>query len=783
MGTGAQLLELFNTQLNRDQPFKTLQNAAEALEQEIGEGALMTLLKERFDVANVTQDMVDILKFPWDVVYTTNYDNAIELAAQSAGRKHVGINNSDDPAARVAGLPIIHLHGFAERWDIRSFADSCVLIGESYLRLTRVQAWLKHLRNAIDRADFVAFVGFSAEDFHINQVIYNITGLREKAVFINRPQAEKDPDSEASQRRLGVPFYFGREGFAKDIKTILASEPPKEPHLASFRRFTPPEAAPEVPEADKIEDFFIFGRTEPAQLTRDIGAGLSDFHIARDVVASVLGEIAEGARIILVTGATCDGKTLALIDLLIKLATERPAYLLQQHYDTLLNEVAEILQYAPNATLAMENCFDLPPERLNSVAAQFDGKDRVLLLTSRDISSEASGAGLAILHSFDTFRHIPIGPLSEHEADTLADLIDRFAGWRHFYSGAPGAKRNYILRSCEASLPNVLLRLLNSEYVANRYRQEFSKLSLEGLDRETVILALYLAHIGEGVPVAFLSALLEADVGAIVDRMNHNAETQGFLLLRRMGGTLETVPSIGARNILRNLFDDRELVDVISANLVKLAQAYPRTDFENKIFNQMMRYSILSGVVRQRDQINRFFDSNTTLEPIRRMPLFWLQWHMAKVEEGEFLTAEKYLEQGYKEADEHDKRTGRKWNRRQLDDRRAKFLMTRAIAGQRTGPELLRDFRDALQLTGKLLQDHDLTHHPYETMDEISRALEARHAELQPDQRSAVLSGLGGLLTKAHARLGIVAEGHQRRVAASRVVNVEQRLVGFKTRD
>ena len=99
----------------------------------------------------------------------------------------------------------------------------------------------------------------------------------------------------------------------------------------------------------------------------------------------------------------------------------------------------------------------------------------------------------------------------------------------------------------------------------------------------------------------------------------------------------------------------------------------------------MMRYSILSVVVTNREEIDQFFENNKQTLEIRRMPLFWLQWHMAKCAARELPDAEKFLDQGYTEAAGYERRTKKKFDRRQLDDRRAKFLMLRAEQTSKTG--------------------------------------------------------------------------------------------------
>ena len=281
LGTGAQLLNLFNAELNQKPPYKDLQNAADALWDKIADNGMMKLLRDRFTVSNVTSDMVDLLRYPWQAVYTTNYDNALEVAAQAAQKSIEALNNTDQIDSVTPNLPIIHLHGYVQKWDINNIRESCVLGAESYTKLTFVKNWLTRFRREIDQAQIVVFVGFNAGDFHINQAIHDLTGLREKAFFINRPRAQADPDVTAAQRRLGTPLFNGRAGLASIIRGLLAKDAPKEPRLVSFAKYTPPDPAAKVPTQAQIEDLFLYGKVDPSQLARDVSNDVSDYHIQR----------------------------------------------------------------------------------------------------------------------------------------------------------------------------------------------------------------------------------------------------------------------------------------------------------------------------------------------------------------------------------------------------------------------------------------------------------------------------------------------------------------------
>jgi hypothetical protein len=773
LGTGAQLLEIFNGDLIQKPPYKELKNAADAVLVKRAESGMMALLKEQYSVSNVTYDMIDLLRYPWESIYTTNYDNALEVSAQAGKIQVDSFNNTDDPMAAAKNLPIIHLHGYINKWNLNNFRESCVLGAESYSELTRVKRWLNRFRHDVDHAQLVVFVGFNAGDFHLNQAINNLTGLREKAFFINRPTAEADPDVTAAQKRLGTPFFIGRAGLAANIKALLAKDAPKVPHLASFTKYIAPDPAVQVPTQAQIEDFFLYGKVEHSQLARDVFNDVSEYHIKRSAIQETLEAIEGDTRIILYEGYPCDGKTLLTNDLAYRLSGSRPVYKMRQAYENVLNEVAEILHYAPNSVMIIENCFDLPVERLSSIAHQFDGQDGVLILTSRAVAVDASPVGLASLEGLGSFRKIPLVSLDDNEARTLSDLADQIAGWRDFHALDQSARLRFIQGSCQASLPHFLMRLLNSDYVVSRYREEFNKLSLSQPERAAIIIALYLANIGENAPVSFLSNAMDADYGAIIDQLNTRAGSDTFRLVRRAGQVIETVPSIGARNILQKLFNDEEIVDAIVPVLKNLASIY-RDPFEQRMFGQIMRFSILSDVVSDREAIDRFFEHNKQEQQIRRMPLFWLQWHMAKCSAGELPDAEKFLEQGYREAKEFERRTRKTFDNRQLDDRRAKFLMLRAEKANRTGADLFRDFKEAIELSGKILRQDDPQHYPFETIAEIVRTYRATGHHLDEGLKELIVKWLGQLLSQAQEKVGRLPSGYQRDKAQAAIGSIGQ---------
>ncbi|NSY70313.1 hypothetical protein G6L35_13865 [Agrobacterium tumefaciens] len=775
LGVTFHLLNIINSELKtkgKQSGFRDIKNAAKRFKLDIGGFRLMEILKNRFHISKISSSIEAILEYPWTSIYTTNYDNGIEIGLQNTRKKHTPVNNLEDPNNPTSGVPVVHLHGFAEAWTSENFERSCILDSDSYRNLTGVSNWMERLRSEIERAEIVIFLGFSAADFHLSQVFFNATGLQKKAFFINRPAAFPDPDERATQEEFGEVLYTGREAFADQILQILKQDAPKEPPLASFERFILPETISSVPSVAAIEDLFVWGKVDKSHIKRDWDVGTSDYHILRNEAAKIVDHLDTPGNIAFVHGDICDGKSLAILGAQIQIARGRPVFQLKHFYSDLLNEVSSIFASYPDAVLVLEGCFALREERLAALVRQISASEGGMILSARSIATEAESEKLRAIRTIPSSTDIRLGKIQGSEVDSLIALIDQIAGWREFRALTLGERQRFIERDCGGVFPSVLLRLLKSHYVQNAYLAEYNKLSgIDPNDKRMMIAALIIAGIGFDAPTSFLSEAFEKDCSSTIKKIS--ADTDGLKLVRVDGDFVKTIPSIGARNLASSIIDDKEIVDTTIYILNYIRRKYRRSEFENHLFTQLMRYSILASVVSDDGEVNRFFDNISKVSYFRELPLFWLQWHMAMSAQGSWLKAEEYLLMGYTAADAYDKKRDDKFNRKQLEDRKAKFFAARALATSRVGVELFRDMKEATEIVGRLMRDAQLTHHPYETLLQIMQVIEAKGATIPKDLAKILTGQLTEIIGRAGTRVGVVPEGYQRNHATSAMKEIE----------
>lgn len=783
IGAGAALLSALNDELMQRGygPYKSLKNAADKFEKELGRTQLIGFLKDRYRVSSVTDDMVDIVRHPWRRIYTTNYDNAIELACVRAGKHYKSLNNLQMPnSVPGSGIEIVHLHGFAETWDVNNFQTSCILGAASYYDAPNsLKRWLTLLQDDYDNSLLFTFIGFSADDFHLEQTFYNASEGSEKAFFINRPTGIVDPDLLMNQEKFGRPLAIGRAGLAAIINENANTDNIKtEPYTPSFLRYLRPTQAEDVPTVASINNLLLFGIIHPNQLARDSRLVKQQYHARRTITKEIYEYLTDSGPIALIYGEICDGKSLVLEDLCLALSASRPIYTLSRAYETMTEEIISILSTHPEAVVVIENCFDLRAGRLDHLLVLFSTASAGrLVLTSRSIALESQITEFDRIASTPTVMRFHLQGLDEEEISSFVDLSDQVGAW----SDKPRTSREkaeFIRKDCRRSLPAFLLEMHKSQHVRQRYAEEYGKIVAlcSPAELHAMVGALYISNLGHDPAISFLSSIFRTDVGAAISRMAKIAN--GLRIIHVKDGRAKTVPSIGANRLLKEIIpahSSRLVVDVVVNMLSELSNTSRRDDFSRYIFRQFMRYSILSGLVTDTKEINRFYDNVSQIERCRSTVLFWLQWHMAMVDQKRFVEAKTYLDRAYTEADVQEKKTGFPFDRFQLDDGRSKFLIKRHVDGLNQGT-LIHDLKDSCIITNKLLKRPDLTRHPFDTVILIVDLFRDTHKEMSAPIAAGLKAAILNLAALVRDRLPSIREGY----AKVRAESAQQHLVEFE---
>ena len=159
--TGGELKEHFAKLLGvapDDYDLPTLADAVNADPQV----SLRDLLYETFTVAQLADGQKEVLGRPWMRIYTTNYDDSIELFYQRTGRKAPSFSYHDAKPRRLPNSTVIHLHGMIRNITDGNVLDQLILSEEAYVRQHfETSPWYDEFVRDLKVCSACYFVGYS----------------------------------------------------------------------------------------------------------------------------------------------------------------------------------------------------------------------------------------------------------------------------------------------------------------------------------------------------------------------------------------------------------------------------------------------------------------------------------------------------------------------------------------------------------------------------------------------------------------------------------------------
>lgn len=194
---------------------------------------LLNILKRTFSVKEVTDEQVSICKNSWRKIYTTNYDNAIELASLKSGKTITSLDLTDDTGKYRRHKDIcLHINGKIDGANERDLDNKIKLTTSSYLSSDQFlnSPWYSQFKNDIEHCSAIFFVGYSMYDLDVQKILFNNKEIKSKTFFITRENSSKFDNYKLSI--FGNILNIGINGFSK-ILNELSNDGKKEVEIVS----------------------------------------------------------------------------------------------------------------------------------------------------------------------------------------------------------------------------------------------------------------------------------------------------------------------------------------------------------------------------------------------------------------------------------------------------------------------------------------------------------------------------------------------------------------------
>lgn len=142
-------------------------------------------LSEIFRITALSSAQKEILSESWLRIYTTNYDDAVELYRRETRAAANTFDMSEPVPNKIANGAIVHLHRSVRLITEENIKSSLVLSGASYVKqILDCSSWYDQFQRDLNFAYAFYIVGYSLSDYYISSLLLANPALASRTIFI-----------------------------------------------------------------------------------------------------------------------------------------------------------------------------------------------------------------------------------------------------------------------------------------------------------------------------------------------------------------------------------------------------------------------------------------------------------------------------------------------------------------------------------------------------------------------------------------------------------------------
>ncbi len=746
--TSGQLAEFLGEKCGLAEP-ASLDDVADLFVAKQGATKLVNLLTRQFQVSKLGPEHPTFGRIRWKRVYTTNYDDTIELAYKANKRPIIPIALEDNiRRIREASAQCVHINGFINDLTEETLLTRFKLTDTSYSSSTFADSdWAGQFRLDIAAARAVLFVGYSAYDLDIKRILLDSPASCRKTFFV----IGANP-TELTRHKLAK---FGRveeedtASLAEKISTILTTYTPREHTVVSGRYVTQIVAPLESsdPRDEDVVDLLLWGKVNRAFIW---GAATESSTVpyvcVRETAYRCLQLLEDGERDIVVRSDLGNGKSLFLECLGAMAAQFGYAVLhLGNQGPGAVGEV-EAAARRDEKTLLLLDSYTLRRPEVEAVAHHRSDQLRVVF-AARTLKHDVSFAWLHDVLGVDVIPEINLDRMAESDLQWFCDTLDTYGLWGKRAKWSKHRKLMFLRNNCAGRVSNVLLAILSSPTILKRLTQtvkSISSTSREYLEVAASVLALSVLEIGTDI------GLLSNLVGTKVLNQASFRNNEGIReLLDFESGQIIARSAVVGRHILTSLIDPNISIRAL-LTMATNADKLRAINLYHVILRELMRFSNVQSVLPSEHKMNAvlvYYEGLKNLQSCKTNPNFWLQYAIARLALKAYKDARIKLTTAYAFA---EARPG--YNTFMIDNTSARLELEQLIAdpaGDRM--HAMASFRKARAILNVQVSKLEHRHYPFRVAGSYQPFLAAHRLLLTTEDREEIARAARFVLRRIHA--------------------------------
>ena len=645
---------------------------------EIGERSLCHYLKERYTVSEFKDFYKVFTKIKELKVYTTNYDNLLELVCESY-RKNVNSYNLLEKINKCNKKNMImHLNGNIQDLE-DELPDGFYLTHLSYNNSPLYDSpWYPYIKDEIRSARAIFIIGLSFKsDLDLRRLINSDPEITDKCFIIESPYlSEKDKNYLS---KYGHVLMNGVDQFCKDLDSATPIEYEKKLSSYRFKSFKPyiKERAYTGLTDQEMFNILFLGQVSKNAFLQDESEKFQ-FLVNRVKINDALNLIKQGKSIIIHSDLG-NGKTIFLNQMLYKLQDYKIFYIVSNQNEKYNKEIEFLCESGEKILIVIDpyNLFLSDFEKFKN----YNLENIQFVLLSRTAMHE--NCCNILYDTIDQMRGVDfsanpinLNTMSRDELSELSDIITRFGFWGEKTNLSKDEKLDLLFNRLNGKFQNILLYLFSECQIKEKFENIIRDISSDNLVMQILILSfineiLELNFDIEDFNIIFNRDNIDKiirkrkdDLGELIDYSSNRLRIKSSIISKSLIGSsavsrkavLDTLLMVSNR--LSVLYDGNRKY---TAALKNLASA----SYLSFIFDYTLDSKLLIEYYEKIKENN--FNKNNLF--------FWEQYAITCVNVKDFSRAKRYFETSYSLS----RKRGRNFSTFQIDNHYARYLLESQI--------------------------------------------------------------------------------------------------------
>ncbi|WP_070962582.1 SIR2 family protein [Vibrio sonorensis] len=603
---------------------------------------VLQVLKDNYSLVAASQANIDICSIPWRRIYTTNYDNSIELSYLANKKSIESLSLLDKPQDYIKHEKAIclHLNGSIQNAAVDDLDTKIKLSDASYMSADFFldSKWRNVFNRDVEHCSALVFVGYSLYDFDIEKVLNDRPHLADKTYFVVHDGASHQLTYKLS--KYGHVTQIGTSGFGELVKEVIVDKDDVLMPSCFTKRVVNEEDSNLDDVATQL--MLLFGKYTNTDVDTVVRKGFDvPFMFERSVSTEILTHLMDKKHVFIQSDLG-NGKSV----LMSHIASSATLY---------GQSVWEMTNFEDDACKDLDILANLAGDHLVIIDDISDQKEFfdyftamlpsniTLLLSDRSVSSFSNIQQFA--DSGVPINVFSLNELLDTEIEQLISILDDQNLWKQYTGWSRAKKVNLIREGYNSQLSNVLLELLKSPDIKDRVLNLLTELTSEPKYKKTLF-ALALCDVfnirKDPVNISDIAGNEEILTAKFRD-------TDAFTTLFSVSSdsTILAKSSILSLFIINNILTDSYVVE----NCLEIMGRIDNRDEHHlkTLHSKLRTFSNVEKLIPQKQaSLNNYFvELKRRCTWLTRHPHFWVQYAMCRLSFGDTSTAQQHLDSAY----------------------------------------------------------------------------------------------------------------------------------------